>query len=419
MNKQRLPTADPPRERDIKTIVNAGLPRRHAAERRFRWYGLIAISLGLAFVVLDVRQHHRQGLSGVLADLYPGADHLRPGRDRPRGPAIRKSGQSADYAALVRAACARLFPQSRAGWNLRALYGWSAPTPPTNCNGGWAEPRPDRRQQDLAAGQRRRSTPWSRATSTAPSTNRSGRSRTTKSNGSTSCKPPARSRSSFNTDPVQQRRFPRTGTGRHSWRADGFVLHPAGHLPAVFPIGVATAVYLEEFAPKNRWTDLIEVNINNLAAVPSIVFGLLGLAVFINFFGLPRSAPLVGGLVLEPDDLAGDHHRRPRRADLGAAFHPRSGAGHGRVQIADGRPSRPAAGDARHVDRLDHRHGPRPGRIGAAADDRHGRLHRRRAQAASPIPPRCCRCRFTSGPICRNGPSWSGPRPRSWCCWPS
>lgn len=65
-----------------------------------------------------------------------------------------------------------------------------------------------------------------------------------------------------------------------------------------FPIGVAAAVYLEEFAPKNRLTDIIEVNINNLAAVPSIVFGLLGLAMFLNFFGLPRSAPLVGGLVL-------------------------------------------------------------------------------------------------------------------------
>jgi phosphate transport system permease protein len=65
-----------------------------------------------------------------------------------------------------------------------------------------------------------------------------------------------------------------------------------------FPLAVATAVYLEEFAPKNRWTDLIEVNINNLAAVPSIVFGLLGLAIYIGFFGLPRSAPLVGGMVL-------------------------------------------------------------------------------------------------------------------------
>ncbi len=65
-----------------------------------------------------------------------------------------------------------------------------------------------------------------------------------------------------------------------------------------FPIAVATAIYLEEFAPKNKFTDFIEVNINNLAAVPSVIFGLLGLAVFINFFGMPRSVPLVGGFVL-------------------------------------------------------------------------------------------------------------------------
>ena len=64
------------------------------------------------------------------------------------------------------------------------------------------------------------------------------------------------------------------------------------------PIGVAASIYLEEFAPQNRWTDLIEVNISNLAAVPSIVFGILGLAIFINFVGLPQSAPIVGGLVL-------------------------------------------------------------------------------------------------------------------------
>jgi len=67
---------------------------------------------------------------------------------------------------------------------------------------------------------------------------------------------------------------------------------------ASFPLGVMSAIYLEEFAPKNRITNLIEVNINNLAAVPSIVFGLLGLAIFLNFFGLPRSSPLAGGLVL-------------------------------------------------------------------------------------------------------------------------
>jgi phosphate transport system permease protein len=65
-----------------------------------------------------------------------------------------------------------------------------------------------------------------------------------------------------------------------------------------FPVGLLAALYLEEFAPRNRWTDLIEVSINNLAAVPSIIFGLLGLAVFLNFMHLPRSAPLVGGLTL-------------------------------------------------------------------------------------------------------------------------
>ncbi len=103
------------------------------------------------------------------------------------------------------------------------------------------------------------------------------------------------------------------------------------------PIGVAAAIYLEEFAPKNRWTDLIEVNINNLAAVPSIVFGLLGLAVFINFFGLPRSASLVGGLVLTLMTLPtiiiasrAAHHRR-------AAVDPRRRAWRRRVEDAGDR----------------------------------------------------------------------------------
>ena len=69
-------------------------------------------------------------------------------------------------------------------------------------------------------------------------------------------------------------------------------------ITVAFPVGVMSAIYLEEFAPKNKITNIIEVNINNLAAVPSIVFGLLGLAIFLNFFGLPRSSPLAGGLVL-------------------------------------------------------------------------------------------------------------------------
>nr|WP_242653392.1 phosphate ABC transporter permease PstA [Sphingomonas jatrophae] len=78
----------------------------------------------------------------------------------------------------------------------------------------------------------------------------------------------------------------------------GSLITMAVTLLLAFPIGVLSALYLEEYAAKNRWTDLIEVSINNLAAVPSIIFGLLGLAVFLNTMHLPRSAPLVGGLTL-------------------------------------------------------------------------------------------------------------------------
>ncbi len=78
----------------------------------------------------------------------------------------------------------------------------------------------------------------------------------------------------------------------------GSLLTMAVTLLLAFPIGVLSALYLEEYAPKNRWTDLIEVSINNLAAVPSIIFGLLGLAVFLGTLGMQRSAPIVGGLTL-------------------------------------------------------------------------------------------------------------------------
>lgn len=78
----------------------------------------------------------------------------------------------------------------------------------------------------------------------------------------------------------------------------GSVLTVITALLVGLPLGVGAAVYLEEFAPRNRYTDLIEVNVNNLAAVPSIIFGLLGLAIFLNFLGVPRSTPLAGGLVL-------------------------------------------------------------------------------------------------------------------------
>jgi len=87
-------------------------------------------------------------------------------------------------------------------------------------------------------------------------------------------------------------------------------------LVLALPIGVAASIYLEEFAPTNKWTDIIEVNISNLAAVPSIVFGILGLAIFINFAGLPQSAPIVGGLVRLRDLGACDFHQLCRPAAI-------------------------------------------------------------------------------------------------------
>jgi phosphate transport system permease protein len=141
-------------------------------------------------------------------------------------------------------------------------------------------------------------------------------------------------------------------TGVGIWgAAKGSLLTMLVTLVLAFPIGVLAALYLEEYAPKNRWTDMIEVSINNLAAVPSIIFGLLGLAVFLGSFGLPRSAPLVGGLTLAlmtmPVIVIAARNAikavPPSIRDAALAI----GAS--------------AAGAARHPDRHDHRHGPRAG----------------------------------------------------------
>ena len=126
-----------------------------------------------------------------------------------------------------------------------------------------------------------------------------------------------------------------------------------------FPVGVLAAIYLEEFAPANRWSDFIEININNLASVPSIIFGLMGLALFLNWFGLPRSSPLVGGMVLSLMTLPTIIISTPRRPRGGAALNPRGRSGHRRLPYAKRLSSCRAARSARHPHRHDHRHGAR------------------------------------------------------------
>ena len=128
-----------------------------------------------------------------------------------------------------------------------------------------------------------------------------------------------------------------------------------------FPIGVAAAIYLEEFAPRNKFTDFIEVNINNLAAVPSIIFGLLGLAIFINLFGVAPFGAAAGRSGADADDAADPSlspaapRSRPCRPQCAKGPWP------WRVEDAGGAAPCAAAGAAGHADRLDHRHGPGTG----------------------------------------------------------
>ena len=183
-----------------------------------------------------------------------------------------------------------------------------------------------------------------------------------------------------------------------------------------FPIGIAAAIYLEEFAPKNRWTDLIEVNINNLAAVPSIVFGLLGLAVFIDFFGLPRSAPLVGGMVLAlmtlPTIIIATRAALKavppsiREAALGIGASKHQTVLHHVLPLAmPGIMTGTIIGLA-HA-------------LGETAPllliGMNAFIPERRRPAFSMPRPRC-RPRSISGPTARSAASSRGPRRRSWCC---
>jgi phosphate transport system permease protein len=188
-------------------------------------------------------------------------------------------------------------------------------------------------------------------------------------------------------------------------------------LALAFPIGVLSAVYLEEYAPRNRWTDLIEVSINNLAAVPSIIFGLLGLAVFLNFMHLPRSAPLVGGITLGPDDDADHRDRGPQRDQGGAAVDPRRRPRHRREPHPGGRAPCVAAGAAGILT------GTIIGMARGIGETAPCMMIGMRAFISSPpgglpIRPRCCVQIFLWSTRSAAASSRRRPRPSS-CCWSS
>lgn len=286
-------------ERDIKTIVNASLARRNAAERRFRWYGLIAIGLGLTFVVLMFSNIIGRGYPAFWQAYIQIPITFDPAVIDPDGQRDPRALANTDYAALVRAGMRQLFPDVQGRQELRALYGL------TSSDAAFELQKRVQQNPKLIGMEQE---VWLLASATVDTfikgnINRAldESERPIKDNQIEwidKLQTTGKIEKQFNSILFSRgdSREPEQAGIRGALMGSLFTLMVTFLLS--FPIGVATAVYLEEFAPKNRWTDLIEVNINNLAAVPSIVFGLLGLAVFINFFGLPRSAPLVGGLVL-------------------------------------------------------------------------------------------------------------------------
>jgi phosphate transport system permease protein len=279
----------------VKTIaiVNQGLGRRYRAEKRFRLYGMAAIALSLVFLTVLFVSITANGYTAfqqtfIKLDIFLDPDEF--------------SGQdlnSVNYQAMVRQSLSGMFPEVTARQERRQLFGMVST--------GAAFQLQDfvRKNQNqigsviqiwvpadddvdmVIKGHIRRDLPEAER-----------RVKDIQLSWIDRFQEQGRLEKRFNAIffSAGDSREPELAGIRGAVIGSFFTLIIT--LLLSFPIGVATAVYLEEFAPKNRWTDIIEVNINNLAAVPSIVYGLLGLAVFLNFFGLPRSVPLVGGLVL-------------------------------------------------------------------------------------------------------------------------
>ncbi|MAS41327.1 MAG: phosphate ABC transporter, permease protein PstA [Porticoccaceae bacterium] len=285
-----------PAKNNTPEIIRASLARRHRAEKRFRCYGIAAISFGmLAVVVLlvDIVSKGHGAFQQTYVQLEVHYDPTLLDIDDARDPAALIRG---NFQAVVRAALRDRLGEVSGRAERREQNELVS-------NGAAYELRERMRQNPALLGAREilwlavddDIDTWFKSRGGEEFTGRiSDRQmewmRTLEADGEVALR--------FNAD------FFTSGDSREPEQAGiggaimGSLLTLVVTLALSFPIGVAAAIYLEEFAPQNRWTDFIEVNINNLAAVPSIIFGLLGLAVFINFFEVPRSAPVLGGLVL-------------------------------------------------------------------------------------------------------------------------
>jgi phosphate transport system permease protein len=284
---------------ETQAIVARSLRRRYWAERRFRAYGFMAVVAGMAFLVYLFFVIFSNGLGAFRQTELRLDIFYDPAIVDPLGTRKSDDLQAADYQALIRAALKQRFPE---------VEGRAATRELTRLVSGSAAFDLQRRVMEDHTLIGTTEPQWLLASDAVDLLQKGHVDRVL-----AEAERPLNDRQlawldKLIADGALELKFNKTfltgGDSREPERA-GIWGAVAGSfftllltLLLSFPIGVATAIYLEEFAHRNRWTDLIEVNINNLAAVPSIVFGLLGLAVFIGFFGLPRSAPLVGAMVL-------------------------------------------------------------------------------------------------------------------------
>jgi len=281
------------RQRRTIDIVNQGLARRYQAERRFCIFGLSAILISLGFLTFLFIAIFANGYTAfwqtyIKLDIHFTRDALQ-----------QESLATADYQGLVKSSLRAMFPEVKNRQDKRKLYALVS-------NGASFQLRKMVLNDPQIIGQKM--SVWLPADDDVDMLLKGHIRRDVPEGLRRLTDKQLAWVDRFIAQGKLEKRFNRTfftvGDSREPEQAGiwGAVMGSFFTLIVTlllsFPIGVASAVYLEEFAPKNRWTDLIEININNLAAVPSIVFGLLGLAVFLNFFGLPRSAPIVGGLVL-------------------------------------------------------------------------------------------------------------------------
>ncbi len=290
------PTTGVPRTIDV---VRKNLGKRYRAERRFRRLGVAAIIIGMCFLAILFTSIVNKGYTAFIQTYVKLDVHFDPDYIAAPGNSDYETLSAADYGGLVKATLRDMFPAVTSRQDKRNLYSLISsgasyelrervlanPDLIGTVQTLWVPA--DSEVDQLMKGHIDRNLPESER-----------RLKDEQIAWIDRLIEQGRIEMRFNT------LFFTAGDSRDPelagiWGAAmGSILTLIVTLALSFPIGVAAAIYLEEFAPRNRLTDLIEVNINNLAAVPSIVFGLLGLAVFINFFGLPRSAPLVGGLVL-------------------------------------------------------------------------------------------------------------------------